>query len=140
MKGSALSTATTPPSASEPQSADCGPRTTSIRDSRSLVSSSNRASLPAAGIVEADAVDEQQGVIGLGAADAELGLGAARAGGGDRDAGREPQQIGRSRQIERLDLRLVDHGRRKPAPIACATGSRAPVTMISAPGWAAGST
>ncbi len=47
--GGAPSTETTPPTASDPHKADCGPRTTSIRLARSALSSSNRGSLPAAG-------------------------------------------------------------------------------------------
>jgi hypothetical protein len=43
------SMAITPPIASDPHSADCGPRTTSIRETRSALSSSNRGALPAAG-------------------------------------------------------------------------------------------
>jgi len=61
-------------------------------------------------IVEADAVDEEQGVIGFGAAEADLGLGAARSSGRDGDAGSEAEQVRRIGQIERLDLLLADDG------------------------------
>ena len=47
--GASPLTEMTPTIASEPQSADCGPRTTSIRLARSALRSSNRGSLPAAG-------------------------------------------------------------------------------------------
>jgi hypothetical protein len=62
-------------------------------------------------IIEADAVDEQQGVTGLGAADAQLRLGAAWPGRRYGYARREPEQVRRAGQIERLDPRLVQHGR-----------------------------
>ena len=41
--------ATTPPTACDPHSADCGPRTTSIREARSAFKSSKRAKSPVAG-------------------------------------------------------------------------------------------
>ena len=44
-------------------------------------------------IVEADAVEEDEAVVGLGAANPDLGLGPARPGRRDRDAGGEPQQV-----------------------------------------------
>ena len=52
--------AITPPIASDPHSADCGPRTTSIREARSALSSSKRGEVAGGGVVGADAVDEQQ--------------------------------------------------------------------------------
>ena len=47
--GASPLTATTPPIASDPHKADCGPRTTSIRETMSALSNSNRGVLPAAG-------------------------------------------------------------------------------------------
>ena len=78
------STAMTPPTASEPQSADCGPRTTSIRDVTSAFRSFEPRLVAGCRIVGADAVDEQQGVVVLRAADADFGQRSGRPGRGDR--------------------------------------------------------
>jgi hypothetical protein len=102
----------TPPSASDPHRADCGPRTTSMRDRRSVVRSSKRASLPAAGSLKRNPVNEQQCMICLCAPDPNLRLRAARAGGGNGQPGREPEQIARHGQRQGLDGLAVEQARR----------------------------
>ena len=60
-------------------------------------------------IVDLDSVDEQQGVIGLGAADADLGEGPERTGGRDGGRGSQPDQGGDERLVEPLDALRVDN-------------------------------
>ena len=81
-------------------------------------------------IVEGDAVDEDERVVRFGAADAHLRLRALRARRRDRDAGSEPDEIGRQGRAERLDLRLVEHGDRG-GRVAAATGVSEAVTTMS---------
>ena len=93
--GASPLTATTPPIASEPHSADCGPRTTSIRAGEIGVEQFEARLIARRGIVGADALDEQQGVIGLGAADADLGQRSGGTAGGNRHGWDQPQQSAR---------------------------------------------
>ena len=64
-------------------------------------------------VVEGDAVDEDEGVVRFGAADADHRLRALRAGRRDRDAGGEPDEIGRQGRAERIDQRLVEQSDRR---------------------------
>ena len=96
-------TAMTPPIASEPHSADCGPRTTSIREARSAFNISKRGVSPDAGIVDLDSVDEEQACGWPPRRGCGLRSAIPRGRSGDRRRRRQSKQRREQRLVEALD-------------------------------------
>ena len=85
--------------------------------------------VPGRRVVDADAVDEQQGVVGFRTANADFGERAGRALGRDRGGWRQPEQGGDERLAKPLDALGVDDGDAR-GRLASASGAREAVMTI----------
>ena len=74
------------------------------------------------GVADLDPVDQNQGVVGFGAANADVGQAADRAGAAHLDTRDIAQHIGEDLSLARRQFRRGDHGDRRPQEGAIDTG------------------